>query len=294
MSEATVRRTEVRKPGLVGTVYESAGQALGFVVVLSGSGGGVPDGYAERLAGHGLTSFALAYFGAPGLPVALVEIPIEGLRSGIEYFRDRWSGGRPVAVMGSSKGAELALILGAHLHDGVDRVVAIAPACVAWYGLDQTDPSSADRSSWTWGGQPVRFLPHVHDVQPLYGSDGMRVDVCYDLSRYDAREVEAAAIPVEQCREPILLLSGGDDHMWPAASFADRVVERMRRHGRASDVTNVVYRGAGHAFLHREFFANRDAHGRPIWDFGGNDADHSAAAADAWPRIASFLAGDSQ
>ncbi len=287
------RRESVREAGVIGTVFTPDTHSHGYVIVLSGSGGGVPEGYAERLASHDLTALALGYFGARGLPRSLVEIPIESLQSGIDWFRGHYSEGWAVGLMGSSKGAELALILGALLGDTIGRIVAVAPTSVAWYGLDQTDPTSATRSSWTWRGKPVPFLRYSRDVQPSFGPDGMRVDTCYDLSRYSASDIDAATISVERCRGPILLLSGSDDHMLPAATFAGFIVERLSAYGRESDVTSVVYPGAGHAFLHREFFANVDANGRPIWDFGGDPTADEAAASDAWPRIVSFFRGQS-
>jgi len=285
----SVTRREVREAGVVGVVVTPDGEPSGSVVVLSGSGGGVPEGYAARLAESRLIAFALGYFGAPGLPTALVEIPIDGVARGIDWFRDAYLGGGPASVMGSSKGAELALLLGAHLGDAIDRVVAVAPSSVAWYGLDQTDPASGERSSWTFAGRPVPFLPYARDAQPGRGPDGMRLDMCYDLSRYDAAQVDDATIPVEHCRGAILLLSGSDDHMWPSASFAERIVDRLRMNGREAHVTSVVYPDAGHAFLHRAFYPNVTADGRPIWDFGGNEQADAAAAADAWPRIVSFV-----
>jgi len=289
VGEVAPLRTEVREGGIAGTLFEPQGEPGGRVVVFSGSGGGVPEGYAERLAAAGLTAFALGYFGVTGLPSGLVEIAIDDIARGINWFRDRHAGGGPVSVMGSSKGAELVLLLGATLSDSIDCVVAVAPSSVVWYGLDQSDPASWNRSSWKWRGRPVPFLPYARDVRPTFGPQGMRIDVCYDLSRYDAAAVDEATIPVERCRGTILLLSGDDDHMWPSAGFAQRVVGRLAAHGMESRVTSVLYPGAGHAFLHREFFANRAENGRPIWDFGGTmDADE-AAARDAWPRIASFL-----
>ncbi len=284
------RRAEINEAGVVGAVFEPDTRSHGCVVVLSGSGGGVPEGYAERLASNDLTAFALGYFGATGLPSSLVEIQIESLQSAIDWFRERYAEGAAVGVMGSSKGAELALILGALLGDTIGRIVAVAPSAVAWYGLDQHDPTSGSKSSWTWRDEPVAFLPYCPNAQPGYGPDGMRVDTCYDLSLYDTPDIDAATIPVERCRGPILLLSGSEDRMWPAAMFADRIVERLSTHGRGSDVTSIVY-AAGHAFLHSEFFANVDSNGRPIWDFGGDPKADVTAASDAWPRIVSFFRG---
>jgi dienelactone hydrolase len=117
----------------------------------------------------------------------------------------------------------------------------------------------------------------------------MRIDGCYDLGLHDATAIEAATIDVERCGGRILLLSGSDDHMCPSAAMAERIVRRLEHRDLEHIVESVVYPGAGHAFLHREFYANRNEDGRAIWDFGGSSAADVAAAEDAWQRIVSFL-----
>ena len=285
-----MRRTEVNESGVVGVVCEPDQPTGSFAVVLSGSGGGIPDGYASRLAEHGITSFALGYFGAPGLPPALVEIPLESLARGIDLFRERFAAGAAVGVMGSSKGAELVLLLSSYLGESIGPIVAVAPTCVAWYGLGHVgDDDSADRPSWTWQGRPVPFLPYSDGAVPIFSDRGIRVDVCYDLSRYAASDIDAARIPVEKGRGPFLLLSADDDHMWAASPMAAEVVNRMREHGRPDDIVHVSYAGAGHVFLHRAFLPAPDPSTAPRYDFGGTDEADDTAAADAWPRIVEFL-----
>ena len=290
-----MKRIDIATDGVLGVVFEPDSANRGFVVVLTGSSGGVPEGAARRLAEHGLTTFALGYFGAPGLQPALVDVPVELLQRGIALFRDRFSGGRPVGILGWSKGAELALTLAARSGDAVGPVVAVAPSHVAWFGLEPFKPDrpSADRrsthSSWTHGGASVPFLPFFADVAPLFTRDGFRTDAFFDLPRYEPADVDAARIRVENATGPLLLLSGDDDHMCPAAAMAGEIVKRMEEHGRAGDTTNVIYPSAGHVFLQREFMpASSDRIGPPF-DFGGNIEADAAASRDAWPRIASFL-----
>ena len=258
-------------------------------MVLGGAIGGIPEPLAGRVALCGITAFALGYFGAPGLPSALVEMPLELPEAGIEFFRDRYTAGRHVGLVGTSKGAELALLLASQLPDTIGPTVAIAPSRVAWYGVDMNDLSSMRRSSWTRGRAPWPFLPLPEGLLPVFTDQGMRTDVCYELSSYQADAVEAAQIPVEQARGPILLLSGDDDHQWPAASMAGELTQRMERNGRSSDVTSVVYPGAGHVFVMREFLPPPGSPGSPPFDFGGDAKTDSLAAEDAWTRISAFL-----
>jgi len=287
-----VRRSEIKAGGTVGVVFEPAGRSEHFAVMLGGSSGGIPEAPARRLAENGVRAFALGYFGAPGLPSALVEIPIESLQQGIEWFSQTYAGGGAVGLMGISKGAELALVLGAQIGDSINRIVAVAPSHVVWFGVSAPGPDPdrrTTRSSWSLGGVPLPFLPCPPDVVPLISEHGLRTDVFCDASRHERWEVDAARIAVERSTGPILLLSGDDDHMWPAASMSEEIVRRMENHGRVDDVTNVVYSGAGHVFLLQDFMPPPGPGTGPQYDFGGNaPADHIAGR-DAWQRAVSFL-----
>src|SRR6266511_3786619 len=116
---SSVRRTEVRTDDTIGVVFEPEDGSDHAAVMLGGSYGGLPEGPARRLAENGVSAFALGYFGAPELPPALVEIPIESLQRGIDLFRERFARGRAIGVLGFSKGAELALTLAAHLGSAI-------------------------------------------------------------------------------------------------------------------------------------------------------------------------------
>lgn len=286
---ARINRTELRSGDTVGVVLEPDGGSDSVAVVLGGSMGGIPEPLARRVAECGITAFAFGYFGAPGLPSALVEIPLELPEAGIELFRDRYASGRHVGLVGTSKGAELALLLASQLPRTIGPTVAISPSCVTWYGLDMNDFSSMRRSSWTRHGAPWPFLPLPEGRMPAFTDRGMRTDDCYDLSNYEAEAIDAARIPIEQALGPILLLSGDDDHLWPAASMAGELTERMKRNGRSADTTSVVYPSAGHVFAVREFMPPPGSPGSPPFDFGGGPEADSRAASDAWSRIATFL-----
>src|SRR5260370_11268286 len=126
-----------------------------------GVSGGIPEDLARSLAEHGITAFALGYFGAPGLPSALIEIPIESVKRGIEVFRERFAGGQAIGLIGVSKGAELALLLAAHLGGAVSRTIAVAPSHVVWFGIKAPGPDPdrrAFQSSWSLNGVPLPFL----------------------------------------------------------------------------------------------------------------------------------------
>ena len=287
-----VQRTEINTGDTVGVVFEPVGGSDHFAVMLGGSSGGIPEGPARRLAENGVCAFALGYFGAPGLPSALVEIPIEALQRGIEWFSERYAGGRAVGLMGISKGAELALALGAHLGGSISRIVAVVPSHVVWFGLKPPGPDPDRRStqsSWSLGGVPLPFLRCPPNVMPTFSERGLRADAFCDPSAHGPQEVAAARIEVERSAGPILLLSGDDDHMWPSAPMADEIVRRMEDHGRGDDVTNVVYPGAGHVFLMQDFMPLPGSGTVPQYDFGGSTRADQTAGMDAWQRAVAFL-----
>lgn len=286
------RRTEVRSGDTIGVVFEPENGSDSFAVFLGGSFGGIPEGPARKLAENGVNAFALGYFGFPGLPSGLVEIPLEYLQRGIECFRETYAGEHGIGLMGFSKGAELALVLAAEMGDAIDRTVAVAPSHVVWLGLKAAlDPLDrrSDQSSWSLGGAPLPFLPCPPEVMPVLTEQGLRTDAFMDLSRYEPVEIEAARIPVERSSGPILLLSGDDDHQWSAAPMAEEIVRRMQDHGRGDDVTNVVYPGAGHVFLVQEFLPPSSPGAVPMFDYGGSAEADRVAGEDAWRRAVSFL-----
>lgn len=293
--EVTGRRvkvTEVREQGLVGRMYEPEGPRRPAVLVLGGSQGGIPVNFAPVLAGHGYVTFALAYFRADGLPVDLVDVPVERLERGLDWLRARPSvdPGR-VAVLGHSRGAEAALLL-ASLNAKVKAVVALAPSHVVWEGAVR-DPAKeglaalkSDRSAWTRAGRPLPFVPKT--VSPdlaarVAAGERFHTIEMMRLSSVDLMAVERARIPVERIRGPVLLVSSLSDRMWPAAAMADRVTEALRAARFPHRVEHLQYDGLAHAMP--------DAwlpmvHGGTL---GGTAEGTMGAFARYWPAVLSFL-----
>jgi hypothetical protein len=144
MAEAVLERhwltlgataTPVREPGVWGLFARPAGDGpFPGVVCFGGSSGGLAAAaaWAPVLASHGFATLAIAYFGVPGLPGALVGIEVEVVERAAAWLLGRPDvrGGR-VAVVGMSRGSELALLAGT-LLDRVGAVVAFAPSGVSW------------------------------------------------------------------------------------------------------------------------------------------------------------------
>jgi dienelactone hydrolase len=291
-----VKRTEIREGGTIGVVFEPAEGSDHFAVMLGGSYGGIPEGPARKLAESGVCTLALGYFGAPGLPSELVEIPLESPEKGIAWFRESRAGDRAVGLLGFSKGAELALVLAARMPEAIGPAIAVAPSHAVWFGLKAPGPDGDRRSptsSWSLQGAPVAFLPCPPTFNPVFNEMGLRTDVFFDLAGYGGEVADAARIRIEEAAGPILLLSGDDDHQWPAAQMAAEIERRMNDHGRGDDITNVVYPDAGHVFLMREFIPPAMLGIGGMYDFGGTPEADTVAGEDAWRRIREFLTASS-
>jgi len=143
-----------------------------------------------------------------------------------------------VAVVGTSFGAEAALVTGA-VSSLVDVVVAFAPSDVVWAGVA---PGGRQTSHWTVGRRPLPFVPFLSGWVPADDPPSFRE--LYRLSRdADPRRAAAAAIAAERVPE-VVLVAGGDDQVWPAAAHAEAIAARRARHGLATTV--VTDAEAGH------------------------------------------------
>jgi dienelactone hydrolase len=287
-----VKVREVREQGLVARLYEPEGLRRRAVLVLGGGNGGIPRHYAPVLAGHGYVALSLAYFRAEGLPADLVEVPLEYLARGIGWLRAQPSvDPERIAVLGLSRGAEAALLLGATCAE-VKAVVALAPSHVVWEGAVR-DPGKtglaalkSDRSAWTWGGRPLPFVPktvtpelasRVAAGQPFHAIEVMR------LSSVDLMAVERARIPVEKIGGPVLLVSSLSDRTWPSAAMADRIAEALRAARFPHRVEHLQYDGLSHDMPDAWLPA---PHGGSL---GGTADGTMRAFARYWPALVSFL-----
>src|ERR671930_100727 len=124
-------------------------------LVIGGSEGGLSAaGTAELLASHGYPTLALAYFREPGVPQELRDIPLEYFARALRRLRALPDvDPRRVVVIGTSRGGEGALLIGATYPRLVHGVVALVPSNVV-------NPSSPGGRgpAWTLHGKP---LPRV-------------------------------------------------------------------------------------------------------------------------------------
>jgi pimeloyl-ACP methyl ester carboxylesterase len=223
----------------------------------------------------------------------MTDIPLERVEAGL-----RWLIGRPeaiaangrVAVVGASRGAELALLSAATFPELVGPVVAYTPSSVAWQGIDFTAPQGTTRSSWSHRGAPIPYVPYPADVAPQQTPRGLSLLPVCERGLENHAAVEQAAIQVERATGPLLLVSGGDDKVWAAARMSEMVVDRMRRHGR-SDVRHLHYAKAGHMLFPYTRPSDVTVPPFPV-DLGGSADADADAHAEAWQLIVTHLRHD--
>jgi dienelactone hydrolase len=270
-----VRVTPVRADGLVGTFYEppDGGRRHPAMIVLGGSEGGVPRpaGHAGGLASRGYAVLALAYFGVEGLPGMLSNIPLEYFGGAIGWLAARPSvDPNRIGVIGASRGAELALLLGA-LHPDLRVVVAYMPSHVVVRGC--CDPRTWF-FAWTVGGRPVAAMPPPGRRDPL--------------------EAQRAEIQVERIHGPILLVSGKDDGVWPSAESAAKIVARLQQHHFAFPYESLVYEHTGHSITRpytptTNLNGNRNPRSGRVVNRGGTPGATAKAREDSWAKMLAFV-----
>ncbi|HXZ11005.1 MAG TPA: acyl-CoA thioester hydrolase/BAAT C-terminal domain-containing protein [Candidatus Sulfotelmatobacter sp.] len=271
------------------------------VVVLKGTGGGYDLDKAAALSRHGIATLALAYLGIPPLPNWLHRIPLEYFEAALE-----WLGAQPeidaqrIGVLGVSRGAELALLLAA-AYPQIRAVVAYAPSSVAWAAGGRDKSTGEIIPSWTHNNRPIPFAPlplQSFMLRSAFPVVVFRRPVIFrNLFRSGLQNLEEsarAAIAVEKIRGPLLLISGGDDHLWPAAEMSEAIVERLKRHRFAHALEHLHYPRAGHMLRYPHLPTTSRKSGHPqlrdaCYSFGGTPEADAEAQADSWRRSIAFL-----
>ena len=239
------------------------------VIVLPGSGGGIPVVEAQHLASHGYAALALGYFGEPGVPKDLELVPLEYFDRAIDWLaaHPRADASR-VGLLGVSKGGELSLLVASRRPE-IKAVVAAVPSSVVFQSIADDWPRT---SSWSLAGEGVPFVPYV--VSSRYRETG-RLSILYEDSLQDEQAVAAAAIPVEKIAGPMLLITGRDDWMWPSTAMCEQIERRLADRGFSHNVVHLAYDDVGHEVAN---FGYRPVSWTPR--VGGTPQGHAQAQAD--------------
>lgn len=288
----SVTKREVNEAGVKAQLYLPAGSApLPLVIVLSGSEGGYESMRTAMLASRGIAAMPVAYIGVRDTPAELFEIPVEVVERAIAWAeRHPRIDATRIAVMGASKGAELALVAASRIPR-LRAVVAIAPTDVVQQGVDRRGQSRA-MSSWTWRGQPLPFLRQVPppEFEQQFKEHGppYRLRILYEASRRDTASLHASEIAVEKINGPVLLISGEDDQLIPATEQADAIIARLKAHGFRHRAEHLHFADAGHQILLPYLPTLPRSEGQ-FWKMGGTTDGYRRADRASWDRTLAFL-----
>ncbi|MFJ5234955.1 acyl-CoA thioesterase/BAAT N-terminal domain-containing protein [Kitasatospora sp. NPDC088391] len=244
---------------LVGTLYlpPAGTPARRPVLLFGGSEGGDDPATAAVLASHGHPALCLAYFGLPGLPATLRDIPVEyaadaarllAARTGSGGTGSGGPGAGGIDVIGYSRGSELALLLAEQQPDLVRRVVVYSPS-------DQVNGGLPDGVAWTEHGTPV----------------------------------PAGPIALDRIPAAVLAVAGEADALWPSPAWARRIGEPAAS---GAQRQALLYPGAGHGVGILPYLPAGAADPRPggeVLHLGGMPAGNEAARLDGWPKVLAFL-----
>ncbi|MEV5708268.1 acyl-CoA thioesterase/BAAT N-terminal domain-containing protein [Actinoallomurus sp. NPDC052274] len=228
------------------------------VLLFGGSEGGNRGNLdAALLASHGYPALSLAYFGDPGLPAALQNIPLEYF-AGAARLLAAQPGVDPAHVVarGYSRGTEAALLLGQLYPRLIHGVIVYAPSNRVNPGIGT---GGEDVNAWTWHGRP---LPQ--DVIPLDHVDG-----------------------------PLLAIAGTQDLLWDSRTLALQIMTELDHDHDRFPHQALIYPGSGHGVGTYPYLATGirglTATGA-LLEHGGTRAGDAAARAQGWPRTLAFLA----
>ena len=206
----------------------------------------------ERFLDHGYAMLALGYFGTPNSPQQLDRISLDGVHAAIRNAAsDPRVDARCIALIGGSRGAELALLLASHYPD-IKAVVAIVPGSAVFPAL--TDAMTTP--GFSFHDQPLPFVPMTWGATPDLLVGNLRG--AFETIMQDKEAMQRAAIPVEKINGPVQFVSASQDEAWPSKEMSDAMMQRLEANGFRHAAEHLVVRG-GHGepldeFLKMEAF----------------------------------------
>lgn len=278
--------TRVTDGGMIANYYAPPSNAKpGAVLVIGGSEGGLSDmanamGASLREAGY--RALVLSYWGGPEQERELNGVPLERVAAGLDWLKKQPGVEGKLALIGYSKGAEAALLLGARRND-LTALVAQVPSHLAWQGISPLAMMVSSQSSFTWQGETIPHMPY-RNVDFMSGPTPYEI---HSKSLVDQAQFPEAQIEVEKIGAALLLTCAGRDKVWPSCPMAEKIVARRMSKGTSAPIL-LAYPEAGHALFAAPATKDRPDP-RMIGRMGGDPAATTMARADAWTKTIAFL-----
>lgn len=289
-----VEEIELENLDIKGSLYApiESGQ-YPAVMILSGSDGGNESHAASFLAGKGYLVLALSYFNDEGLNEHLEKIDLAYFKAAVDYLFTHEKSNGKINLAGYSKGAELALLLGSTFNC-FQSILAGAPSNYVTSGMK--GGIFAPVPGWSLDGEALPYLKMKFPVSFMFSTikNYIRKRPMYFLEIWkkslSRKNVSEYKINVDKIDAPLLIISGGDDKLWPSENFNNEIqTERNNEND-----CYLSYKKAGHfisfpySFYQLPANVLMDLDGMII-DFGGTKQENAQAAEDSLTKILTFF-----
>ena len=213
------------------------------------------------------------------MPKHLAQIPLEYIDTALEELKKRAEvDSTRIAIMGYSKGAELALISASRRKD-IRAVVAFAPASAVFQGFKP--PKYPVLSSWSEKGKDLPFVPNAYDEKFFQTYDGMYL---WYKTLEQSQKLAERRIEVEKIRGDVLLISGLEDRIWPSTLMGEQIVGALYKSEFPYFYKHLGFPEAGHGIAVPP--------GEPTTgvakSLGGTAAGNAYAREIGWKRMLAF------
>jgi len=227
ISSNSFSQTKLETPNIESILYLGNGKNQPLIVGLGGSEGGnawtseywkkTRDQFIEK----GYAFLAIGYFRAKGTPDTLQKIDIEDVHFAIKLAsKNKKINKRKIAIIGGSRGADLALLLGSYYKE-IKCVVGIVASNVTFPG----NTNHFTTSTWTFQGKELPFVPVNDEAVPFLMKRDLRG--AFEEMLKDTIAEEKALIKVENINGPILLVSATKDEICPSTPMAEKMITRL-------------------------------------------------------------------
>ena len=234
------------------------------------------------LASRGFATLSLAFFGYDDLPKSTENLDCSYFEEAAEWLSSQpqvSQGG--IGVMSVSSGSQFLFMLAMHRKDLIKAIVAVSP----FHGF------ASKGCHYKGDTFPMIEL----DLKRQWRNE-MGFVVTKDMLVLDSptnQDDSRAILPVERIQCPILLIYGKADSGIPAEYFVNRIVQRLKVHGKGEQCTVLGYPGAGHLietpYLPLCEGTKFEYTPGEICAWGGETRGHAMAQEDSWAKIQSFF-----
>lgn len=219
----------LQTPNVESVLYLGNNKNQPLIVGLGGSEGGnawTSDYWKktrDQFIEQGYAFLALGYFGCKGTPDILNKIAIEDIYHAIKIAtKNKLVNKKKVAIIGGSRGADLALLLASYYKD-IDCVVSIVGSNAVFPG----HTNHFTTSCWTYQNKELPFVPVNDAAVPFMIKRDLRGS--FEAMLKDSVSVENASIRVEKIKGSVFFLSATKDEICPSTPMAETMIARLKK-----------------------------------------------------------------